>query len=165
MTPQPAPRQSRAGALDDLLVLVVENDADVRSAMMGVLEDWGASPIEATTLSEAQAQIAELGVPPDVILADYQLDCGETGLALIGALRALYGPLPAVLITANHSPDLITQAEDSGILLLTKPLGLRRLRRLLQQVPLYARDGDGAGAQPAARGDHSYWLRDPAPED
>ncbi|PZX42294.1 hypothetical protein LY56_01989 [Roseinatronobacter thiooxidans] len=159
--PAPEPR----GALDDLLVLVVENDADVRSAMMGVLEDWGASPIEATTLSEAQTQIAELGVPPDVILADYQLDGGETGLALIGALRAQYGPLPAVLITANHSPDLITQAEDSGILLLTKPLGLRRLRRLLQQVPLYARDGDGAGAQPAARGDHSYWLRDPAHED
>ena len=159
--PVPEPR----GALDDLLVLVVENDTDVRRAMIGVLEDWGASPIEAATLSEAEALITELGVPPDVILADYQLDGGETGLALIAALRAQYGPVPAVLITANHSLDLITQAEDAGILLMTKPLGLRRLRRLLQQVPLYARDGDGAGAQTAARGDHSYWLRDPAPED
>ncbi|TQM91816.1 hybrid sensor histidine kinase/response regulator [Roseinatronobacter monicus] len=157
----PEPR----GALDDLLVLVVENDADVRHAMMGVLEDWGASPIEATKLTEADALVAELGVPPDVILADYQLDNNESGLDLIEALRARHGPVPAVLITANHSPELITQAEECGILLMTKPLGLRRLRRLLQQVPLYLRDGNASDGQAAEKGDHSYWLRQAAHED
>jgi len=150
--PQGEPR----GALDEMLVLVVENDANVRQAMMGVLEDWGTSPIEATTLAEAEAQITELGVPPDVILADYQLDAGETGLALIAQLRARHGPVPAVLITANHSPDLIQEAEEQGILLMTKPLALRRLRRVLQQMPLYMHAG--AGADTARRGDHSYWL-------
>ncbi|ATX64970.1 hybrid sensor histidine kinase/response regulator [Roseinatronobacter bogoriensis] len=157
--PATPPVSEPRGLLHDMLVLVVENDADVRHAMMGVLEDWGASPIEATTLAEAEAVIAELGVPPDVILADYQLDGGATGLALIEALRARHGPVPAVLITANHSPELVGQAEDAGILLMTKPLGLRRLRRLLQQVPLYARDSDAADSLPAAKGDHSYWLR------
>jgi two-component system, sensor histidine kinase len=139
-----------------MLVLVVENDANVRRAMMGVLEDWGTSPIEAATLPEAEAQIAELGVPPDVILADYQLDGGETGLALIAALRARHGPVPAVLITANHSPDLIQTTEEQGILLMTKPLALRRLRRVLQQMPLYM--DARAGMETARRGDHSYWI-------
>jgi signal transduction histidine kinase len=160
--PATPPVSEPRGLLHDMLVLVVENDADVRHAMMGVLEDWGASPIEATTLAEAEAVIAELGVPPDVILADYQLDAGATGLALIEALRARHGPVPAVLITANHSPELVGQAEDAGILLMTKPLGLRRLRRLLQQVPLYARDSDATGTLPATKGDHSYWLRQAA---
>lgn len=158
---QDAPR----GALEDLLVLVVENDADVRSAMMGLLEDWGASPIEATTLDEAEAHIAELGVPPDVILADYQLDAGATGLDVVASLRAQHGPIPAVLITANHSPDLIQQTEDNGILLMTKPLALRRLRRLLQQVPLYKSKPETAETSPASRGDHSYWLRHAQHED
>lgn len=161
LPPHDAPR----GALEDLLVLVVENDADVRSAMMGLLEDWGASPLEATTLAEAEAHIAELGVPPDVILADYQLDAGATGLEVVAGLRARHGQIPAVLITANHSPDLIQQTEDSGILLLTKPLALRRLRRLLQQVPLYSRKPEAVAAGPASRGDHSYWLRHAQHED
>lgn len=147
------------GALEDLLVLVVENDANVRTAMMGVLADWGTSPVEASGLSEAEAQIADLGLPPDVILADYQLDGGETGIALIAALRARHGPIPAVLITANHSPDLISEAEERGIVLMTKPLALRRLRRLLQQLPVYLREGGAdAGAEAAKRGDQSYWL-------
>ncbi|WP_296473795.1 PAS-domain containing protein [Roseinatronobacter sp.] len=160
--PASLPVSEPRGLLHDLLVLVVENDADVRHAMMGVLEDWGASPIEATTLAEAEDVITELGVPPDVILADYQLDSGATGLALIERLRTRHGPVPAVLVTANHSPELVAQAEEYGILLMTKPLGLRRLRRLLQQVPLYARDSDAKGSLPAAKGDHSYWLRQAA---
>jgi two-component system, sensor histidine kinase len=156
LLPAPTPPREPRGPLEEMLVLVVENDANVRRAMMGVLEDWGTSPIEAATLAEAEAQIAELGVPPDVILADYQLDGGETGLALIAALRARHGPVPAVLITANHSPDLIQTTEEQAILLMTKPLALRRLRRVLQQMPLYM--DARAGMQTARRGDHSYWI-------
>ncbi len=152
-------------ALEDLLILVVENDDNVRSAMMGVLEDWGCSPIEARTQSEAASQIEEFGVPPDVILADYQLDAGETGLDLITDLRAKHGPVPAVLITANHSPDLVQKAEDHDIPVMTKPLALRRLRRLLQQVALHRDKTEMIGSSPADRGDHSYWLRHAQHED
>ena len=160
----PAPEATRS-ALDDLLVLIVENDADVRSAMMGVLEDWGASPVEARNMHEAEAQISELGVPPDVILADYQLDDGETGLDLVQELRVRHGAIPAVLITANHSPDLIQRAEDQGILLMTKPLGLRRLRRVLQQLQYYRDEQRPIAARDVSRGDHSYWLHHAQHED
>lgn len=152
-----SPNEQR-DVLEDLLVLVVENDADVRAAMIGVLEDWGTSPIEAADIVQAEAQIVELGVPPDVILADYQLDDGATGLDLITTLRTRYGAIPAVLITANHGPELISQAEEHGIVLMTKPLALRRLRRLLQQMPLYMRDGDATTDAAARQGDQSYWL-------
>ena len=142
-------------ALDDLLVMVIENDLDVRCAMMGVLEDWGASPIEAATLPEASALIRELGVPPDIILADYQLDNDVTGLDLIRALRAEHGQIPAVLITANHDPALQQDTADQNVLLLRKPVPLRRLQRLLRQIPAQRDE-----APPRAeRGDHSYWLR------
>ena len=150
-----APEGSLHDALDGLLVLVVENDAEVRKGMTTVLEDWGTSPIEATTTQEAEALIAELGVPPDIILADYQLDAGANGLDVIAELRARHGAIPAVLITADHDPALVQKAADRTVLLLRKPLSLRRLQRLLRQVSMQS---SPAPAQ-AARGDHSYWLR------
>ncbi len=146
---------SKRDALDDLLVLVVENDREVRSAMIGVLEGWGTSPIEAATLAEAEALIDELGVPPDVILADYQLDHGANGLDLVRDLRLRHGMLPAVLITADHNPDLAQQADEQGVLLIRKPLSLRRLQRLLRQIPAQQTEPESR----AERGDHSYWFR------
>lgn len=147
------------GPLDDLLVLVVENDATVRAGMMQVLEQWGTSPVEAATLPEAEGLIADLGVAPDVILADYQLDDGENGIDLVTRLRARHGPIPAILITANHSADLAEQAAQAGLLVLTKPLALRRLKRVLQNLPHYHPNRAAEGPDQPKRGDHSYWLR------
>lgn len=150
-------------ALDDLLVLVIENDATVRAGMMQVLEQWGASPLEAATLAEAEGLVADLGVAPDVILADYHLDNGANGIDLVTHLRARHGPIPAILITANHSPDLAQQATQAGLLVLTKPLALRRLKRVLQNLPHYRpvlSEQSSAPDHPQPRvGDHSYWLR------
>ena len=146
------------GVLSDMLVLVVENDATSRRALMGILEDWGASPIEATSLPDARVQIAALGLAPDVIMADHQLDGGATGLAAIATLRSEHGDIPAILVTADHGPALMEQAQNLGIPVMTKPLALRRLRRALQQVP-QLRGGQNKTAQRAKRGDHSYWLQ------
>lgn len=148
-------------ALDDLLVLVLENDTQVRQAMVGVLEDWGTSPVEAASLAEAKSLLADLGVPPDVILADHQLGHGATGLDAVAALRARHGPIPAVLITADHTPDLMRAAEEQDVLLMTKPLALRRLRQVLQHLPTAMTRAGQAPSIPADRGDHSYWLRNP----
>jgi signal transduction histidine kinase len=147
-----------SGLLSDMLVLVIENDPTSRRAIMGMLEDWGASPVEAASLLDAQVQIADLGLAPDVILADHQLDDGATGLQAIAALRAAHGEIPALLVTADHGPELAAQAEQAGVLVMTKPLALRRLRRVLQQAPQLRR-GISQTAPGARRGDHSYWLR------
>ena len=151
-------REHPPGLLSDMLVLVIENDATSRRALMGMLEDWGASPVEATSLPDAQVQIAELGLAPDVIMADHQLDDGATGLLAIAALRAQHGEIPAILVTADHDPALAEQAQGAGVLVMTKPLAVRRLRRVLQQMPQFhaSRDRVSTGAR---RGDHSYWLR------
>ena len=115
-----------------MIVLVIENDAAVRLGMVTVLEDWGASPIEAGGLAESEALIAELGVAPDVIIADYLLDAGQNGLDAIARLRARHGPVPAILVTANRSPEVRLRAAEADVTLLHKPLELHRLRAVLQ---------------------------------
>lgn len=130
--------------LDDMIVLVIENDEDVRQGMISVLEDWGASPLEADSLDAARALIADVGIAPDVIVADYLLDDAQNGVDAVAALRAEHGPLPAILVTADRSADLRLLAAENAMTLLHKPLELNRLRLLLQWVR------NGAGGRGAA---------------
>ncbi|MEO3413950.1 PAS-domain containing protein [Roseovarius sp. CAU 1744] len=121
-------------SLAGMIPLIIENEAEVRLGMMALLDSWGASPIEATNLDEAHALIKELGVVPDVILADYHLDQGESGLHAIRELRDANGPIPSVLITANRSEQLSASAEEEDVLLLYKPLQPTRLRSYLNTL-------------------------------
>ena len=60
-------------------VLIVEDDALLREAMVLLLSEWGLVVIEAASGGEAQAALARAGRWPDMILADYRLR-GENGL-------------------------------------------------------------------------------------
>jgi signal transduction histidine kinase len=122
----------RPPQLDDMIVIVIENDEDVRAGMISVLEDWGTSPLEARDLAGAVTLIDDIGEAPDVIIADYLLDDGENGLDAIAALRAAHGPVPAVLVSADRSTELRLKALEAGVTLLHKPLELHRLRAVLQ---------------------------------
>jgi two-component system, sensor histidine kinase len=124
----------RQAPLDDMIVMAIENDADVLAGMVSVLEDWGTSPLEARDLRDAEALIADVGVAPDVVIADYVLDDGANGLDAIAALRAEHGPIPAVLVSADRSVELAERAQAAGTTLLHKPIELHRLRAVLQWV-------------------------------
>lgn len=123
-----------AASLAGMIPLIIENESEVRHGMMALLDSWGASPIEAVDLAEAETLIQELGVVPDVILADYHLDEDESGLHAIGVLRRANGPIPAVLITANRSEGLSAWAEKEDVLLMYKPLQPARLRSYLNAL-------------------------------
>ncbi|MGO4915133.1 PAS-domain containing protein [Pseudogemmobacter sp. W21_MBD1_M6] len=129
----PAPRrpQSQSADLTDMITLIIENETSVRLGMTMLLDSWGASPIEAANLKQADRVISELGVTPDVILADYHLDEGLNGLQAIKALRIRYGSIPAVLITADHSAELVVRAKADDVVVLNKPLQPLRLRSIL----------------------------------
>lgn len=124
----------QAPPLDDMIVIVIENDEDVRAGMISVLEDWGTSPLEAQGLADAAELIADVGEAPDVIIADYVLDDGENGLDAITAIRSRHGAIPAVLVSADRSTELKLRAQAADVTLLHKPLELHRLRAVLQWV-------------------------------
>ena len=104
------------------MVLVVENDADELDAITGLMEHWGIHSIEAPTARHAADLIDEIGIVPDAILTDYQLDGERTGLSLVGDLRNRFGKLPACMVTGNHGMALERQARQQSVELLTKPL-------------------------------------------
>ncbi|MBC7736570.1 MAG: PAS-domain containing protein [Candidatus Saccharibacteria bacterium] len=121
----------QTGSLD-LIVMLVENDADVLHAMTLMLEGWGASVIAATSTAEALAQMRQIGTPPDILLVDYRLDGDDNGVDTIRSLRALAAaPIPAIMVTANRSKALLRTGGEMAFSVLTKPVQPARLRALI----------------------------------
>ncbi len=79
------------------MILLVEDSPDLRSTIRDMLRDAGHSVIEATSVAEALALLAEL---PEisVILSDIALEGDATGLDLLDALPR--GHCPAFLMTS-----------------------------------------------------------------
>lgn len=123
--------QAPQGTLD-LIVMLVENDPDVLHATTQRLESWGASVLAATSTAAAVALMQEIGAPPDIVLADYQLDGDDNGIDTIRTLRALAGTdIPAIMVTADRSKALLRQGAEMSFAVLTKPVQLSRLRALI----------------------------------
>jgi signal transduction histidine kinase len=116
----------------DVIVLIVENNPDVLFATARKIEAWGGSVLTAASTAEALEQVQELGMPPDIILADYQLDGDDNGVRTIVDLRReTNSDIPAIMITANREETLVNEAREHGFTILTKPVQLSRLRPLI----------------------------------
>ncbi|MBN9673322.1 ATP-binding protein [Roseibium aggregatum] len=116
----------------DLIVMVVENDEDVLHATTQRLDGWGASVLACGSTACALELMAEIGTPPDIILADYQLDGDDTGDRAIRALRAASGSkIPGIVITAKSSKALLRLGHEESFSVLKKPVNLPRLRALI----------------------------------
>ncbi len=132
--PAPAPAALGTFGIADARVLVVENDEAVRRATQALLERWRCRVSAVPSVAEAAAALAP-GEPPDVVLADYHLDAGETGLDAIAAVRAAAGrPVPAVVITGNASDEVARKVRAAGCELMMKPVKPAELRALMAHI-------------------------------
>ena len=117
----------------DHIVVVIENDADVLYGTTQWLEQWGASVLSASSTQQAVEFVKDMGMAPDIILADYQLDGADTGIRAIAEIRAMTGAqVPAILVTADRSETVRRTGEKNNISVMTKPADLLRLRGLIE---------------------------------
>jgi CheY-like chemotaxis protein len=127
---QPQAQPAAAYQPNGLNVLLIDNDAAILQGMQLLLAGWGCVTVTVSNREQALAALAER--EPDIILADYQLDHGETGVEVIAALCAQAGwAIPAALVTADRGPEVAAQAAQGGWELLTKPVRPARLRALM----------------------------------
>jgi signal transduction histidine kinase len=111
-------------------VLLVEDDAAGREAMSGLMQRWGCEVWACADLQEALECLAE--ATPQLLVSDYRLAASEDGLRVIERLRDEAGRmLPALLISADISPELQERCTPAHVTLLGKPLLPARLRQAL----------------------------------
>lgn len=121
------------GNVEGIVALVIENDEALRMALVGLLETWGVSVLDAGNTGQALGLLADLGIAPDVIVADYHLEDDRDGIEAIAACRAEYGVMPAILVSADRSRALAERCAFLGIPLLNKPVEPTRLHELLSR--------------------------------
>jgi signal transduction histidine kinase/CheY-like chemotaxis protein len=115
-----APPAQSSSADDVRAVLVLDDDPRVRSAYARALTGRGMRTAVAGDTSQALALLAQ--AQPQVAVVDYRLAAGEDGLAAIAALRRASPGLPALLCSADASPELAAAAGAAGVSLLRKPI-------------------------------------------
>ena len=116
-------------------VLLVENDADVLSAMTSLLERWQCLVRAATSTDDALDLLGDTDWVPDIVIADQHLDGGDLGTATIAEVRDYLGrAVPALIVTADGSELVAKAARAAGIELMRKPLKPAQLRALLAHL-------------------------------
>jgi len=131
----PAPAHPLMDASDRNLVVVIDDDPLVLEGMCGLIRSWGYHLLVAGTDDEALAGIVDRDRPPALIVSDYHLSGGKTGIEVIeGLRRTLSAEIPAFLVSGDTSPELLRQARASGYHLLHKPVDPMTLRAMVSYV-------------------------------
>lgn len=117
---------------EGIRVVVIDNDAAVLEAMQALLGRWSCEVRLAGDLAALDAIVQDASFTPTLILADFHLDRGETGLEAVRRLRAAAGrELPAVVITADHGNTVAGAVKAAGCEMLLKPIKPAELRALM----------------------------------
>jgi len=113
-------------------VLIVDNEAAMLGSLDTLISGWG---FEARVAADTgQALDALNGFEPQLLVVDYHLDNGRTGLELLDALRCQGCQAPAVLISADHAADVRRAARQAGCEFLHKPIRPLALRSLMTRM-------------------------------
>jgi CheY-like chemotaxis protein len=115
----------------DMKILVVEDHADTRHVLTGLLTRWGYDVISADTLKDGLARLdSEPAI--DVIVSDFALPDG-TGYALVSKARRKGKPLLAIALSGYAYPSDVKVAKLTGFdHHLSKPCDCHYLRTILQ---------------------------------
>jgi PAS domain S-box-containing protein len=115
-------------------VLLVEDDAAVRGATRMLLKVEGYRVTAVASLSEAVQHVRD-GNDVDLLVSDYHLSDGETGIQVIAALRELLGEsLKAVLATGDTSSAIQDLPRDPLLRIASKPIKAEELLTLLRAL-------------------------------
>ncbi len=132
---RPAVATARLDVSSGKLVAVIDDDPLVLEGMGGLLRSWGCRVVTGASDIEVRAGLAEYDHPPDVIISDYQLRNGLTGVEAIARLcETQTVPIPAFLMSGDTNPEPMREAQENGYVLLHKPVDPMALRATFTQV-------------------------------
>jgi signal transduction histidine kinase len=116
-------------------VLVVEDDSDSRSALVGLLQTWGCVAHAAGCEASAVALLRSGICRPDALVVDLRLADGASGIDVIRALRcAANAEMPTVIVTGDVGGERMRAARALGFAVLVKPVRPVQLRAFLNQA-------------------------------
>jgi PAS domain S-box-containing protein len=111
-------------------IVLIEDDTAVANAQAALLEAEGYRVAIAASAKEAKAVAQHLDAVPDLIITDYNLLDGTTGVEAVAMMRELFdSPIPAFVVTGDTSV-VVEQTKDlPNSMLIRKPVNPDQLLR------------------------------------
>ena len=117
------------------VILIIEDDPEVRDLLDQFLKDEGHRTAVAADGVVALDMVGRGMIRPDLVLADYNLPNGMTGIETVEKLREkLNLQIPAVFLTGDISTGTLHELAVHGCLQLNKPVKLKLLTEAIQRL-------------------------------
>lgn len=104
------------------LIVVLEDDPRVRSALCLLLSDWDFQTAEGARAGEALARVGEAVATVTAVITDYDLGDGVNGIDEAHALRAAGVAAPVLVISGSMRGTAGDLAREAGFHFLSKPV-------------------------------------------
>jgi signal transduction histidine kinase/CheY-like chemotaxis protein len=115
-----------------VVIVVIDDEADILAAVGLLLKQWGCAVITADSGAQALEKLQAEDLAPDLIVSDFRLRNSETGIDAIRTLRSQFGDgVPSLLLTGDTAAEQLRKAAASGLEVLHKPLNAQQLKRVL----------------------------------
>ncbi len=115
-------------------ILIIDDEADIRALIQGILEDEGYSTRQAGNAAQAFAQISER--TPSLVVLDVWLQNSEfDGLAILEQVKADHPHLPVVMISGHGTIETAVAAIRQGAYdFIEKPFKTDRLLLMIERA-------------------------------
>ena len=121
--------------LDDLGILIVEDSAEMRKILQGMLTDIGINQVFlAKDGMEALLFMGDCGDMIDMVLADWNMPIMDGG-ELLRQIRSADPDVPFIMISGRVDRNSILEARNSGVSsYIAKPFSVEQLQKKLTAV-------------------------------
>jgi len=110
-------------------IWLIDNDVNICDGMANLLAGWNCHVVTAISLKDLKQQVDIYNDNADILIIDYHLDDGRTGIEVAKIINeGRHSPLPTLMITANYSKSLKNEIKNTNILLLNKPVKPMKLK-------------------------------------
>jgi two-component system CheB/CheR fusion protein len=125
---EPRPVRSRT-------ILIVEDDPEIRDHLELSLQEDGYDVMTATDGPAALALLAQSRKRPDLVVADYNLPNGLTGVEFSQRLWDTFTPrIPIIILTGDISTDALRDISRQDCVQFNKPVKLRELTEAIEKL-------------------------------
>ncbi|MGH8251885.1 MAG: PAS domain-containing hybrid sensor histidine kinase/response regulator [Steroidobacteraceae bacterium] len=130
-----APPTRAIGTLAGVRVLCIDNDPAALRGLASLLDSWGCETLAAQGIEDLVANGRLQSGRPAVIVVDYHLEGGATGLEVVRHLRAVMRiNAPVLVVSADASDAVRLEAEALDCVFLRKPLKPLAVRSALARL-------------------------------
>ena len=138
-------------------ILLVEDDQEVRELLDQLLTDEGHAVSSAHDGPSAIALAGKAQHPPELILADFNIPGGMSGMQVVGKLREQFRrTIPAIVLTGDISSQALSQIAGQNLVRLAKPVKFAEVEEVIQTLLAEMADSDRLeAAEPAVDADAS----------